>query len=39
MVWEGNQAAMYGRLILGATHPKDSAMGTIRGDYAIDIGR
>lgn len=25
--------------ILGATNPKDSLPGTIRGDYAIDVGR
>ena len=37
--WEGNQAAKYGRIILGATHPADSAMGTVRGDFCIDIGR
>jgi len=39
MAWEGNQAAKYGRLILGATHPQDSAMGTVRGDFCVDIGR
>ncbi|EFE40030.1 hypothetical protein TRV_05246 [Trichophyton verrucosum HKI 0517] len=25
--------------LLGATNPADSAPGTIRGDYAIDVGR
>jgi len=39
MAWEGTNAAKYGRLILGETHPKDSAMGTVRGDYCVDIGR
>jgi len=35
MVWEGREACKIGRQILGATNPKDSAPGTIRGDYAI----
>eukprot|EP00341_Mesodinium_pulex_P013632 CAMPEP_0116948060 /NCGR_PEP_ID=MMETSP0467-20121206/38076_1 /TAXON_ID=283647 /ORGANISM="Mesodinium pulex, Strain SPMC105" /LENGTH=156 /DNA_ID=CAMNT_0004632397 /DNA_START=60 /DNA_END=530 /DNA_ORIENTATION=+ len=39
MVWEGQNAVVTGRKMLGATHPKDSAPGTIRGDYCIDIGR
>ena len=25
--------------MLGATRPKDSAPGTIRGDFCIDVGR
>ena len=28
-----------GRAILGATNPLQSAPGTIRGDFAIDMGR
>ena len=28
-----------GRKIIGATNPAESAPGTIRGDFAIDIGR
>jgi nucleoside-diphosphate kinase len=39
MVWEGNNVVLTGRKILGATRPDDSAPGTIRGDYAIDVGR
>lgn len=39
MVWEGKEAVKIGRLILGATNPIDSAPGTIRFDYAIDVGR
>jgi nucleoside-diphosphate kinase len=39
MVWEGNNAVLTGRKMLGATRPDDSAPGTIRGDYAIDVGR
>ncbi|KAK2756383.1 nucleoside diphosphate kinase [Arachnomyces sp. PD_36] len=39
MVWEGRDVVKTGRTILGATNPLDSAPGTIRGDYAIDVGR
>lgn len=28
-----------GRRLLGATKPSDSAVGTIRGDFAVDVGR
>ncbi|KAL6494140.1 Nucleoside diphosphate kinase 1 [Orobanche gracilis] len=37
MVWEGKNVVTTGRKIIGATNPADSAPGTIRGDYAIDI--
>lgn len=39
MVWEGKDAAAQGRRLLGTTNPLESAPGTIRGDYCIDIGR
>jgi len=39
MVWEGVGAVKSGRVLLGATKPSDSAPGTIRGDFAIDVGR
>jgi len=39
MVWEGREAVKTGRVLLGATNPLASAPGTIRGDYAIDVGR
>ncbi|KAF1996425.1 nucleoside diphosphate kinase [Amniculicola lignicola CBS 123094] len=39
MVWEGRDAVKTGRVILGATNPLASAPGTIRGDYALDMGR
>jgi nucleoside-diphosphate kinase len=39
MVWEGKDAILGGRRLLGATKPSDSAVGTIRGDYAIDVVR
>lgn len=39
MVWEGTNAVLTGRKMLGETRPFDSAPGTIRGDFAIDVGR
>lgn len=39
MVWEGKNVVTTGRKVIGATNPSDSAPGTIRGDFAIDIGR
>jgi nucleoside-diphosphate kinase len=39
MVWQGQGAVATGRVMLGATKPADSAPGTIRGDFAIDVGR
>ncbi|CAI9765139.1 unnamed protein product [Fraxinus pennsylvanica] len=39
MVWEGKNVVTTGRKIIGATNPAESSPGTIRGDYAIDIGR
>ncbi|KAI9149458.1 Nucleoside diphosphate kinase [Paramyrothecium foliicola] len=39
MIWEGRDAVKTGRVILGATNPLASAPGTIRGDFAIDVGR
>jgi nucleoside-diphosphate kinase len=39
MVWEGAGVVAGGRKLLGATKPADSAPGTIRGDFAIDVGR
>ncbi len=39
MVWEGNNVVKTGRKMLGATRPDESEPGTIRGDYAIDVGR
>jgi nucleoside-diphosphate kinase len=39
MVFSGNNAFAEGRKILGATRPSDSAPGTIRGDFGLDVGR
>jgi nucleoside-diphosphate kinase len=38
-VWEGKNVVTTGRKIIGATNPSDSAPGTIRGDFAVEIGR
>jgi nucleoside-diphosphate kinase len=39
MIWEGLDAVKTGRKMLGETRPLDSAPGTIRGDYCLDVGR
>jgi len=39
MVWEGEDVIATGRRMMGATKPKDSAPGTIRGDFAVNMGR
>lgn len=39
MVWEAPNAAVEARRMLGATKPAESALGTIRGDYCLDVGR
>eukprot|EP00166_Cyanidium_caldarium_P005091 ctg_588.g265 len=39
MAWKGKAAAATGRALVGATNPRQSAPGTIRGDYCIDVGR
>lgn len=39
MVWEGKQVVSTGRKLVGATNPLAAEPGTIRGDFAVDIGR
>ncbi|KAF8633720.1 hypothetical protein AX17_004378 [Amanita inopinata Kibby_2008] len=39
MVWQGLDAVKTGRVMLGATNPLASSIGTIRGDYALAVGR
>jgi len=39
MVWEGPRAIQVVRNTMGATNPVDAAPGTIRADYALEIGR
>jgi nucleoside-diphosphate kinase len=38
-VWAGDNAIRVIRTLLGATNPLEARPGTIRGDYAVDIGR
>jgi nucleoside-diphosphate kinase len=38
MVVEGESAVSVARTMIGATNPKDSAPGTIRGDLATEMG-
>ncbi|MFB6155234.1 MAG: nucleoside-diphosphate kinase [Haloferacaceae archaeon] len=39
MVWEGEDATRQVRKMMGETDPAESAPGTIRGDYGLDLGR
>src|ERR1700752_3261336 len=39
MVLEGAQAVTAARQLIGATNPLDAAPGSIRGDYAIEVGQ
>jgi len=39
MVWEGQEAVAQVRTMMGETDPADSAPGTIRGDFGLDLGR
>lgn len=39
MVWEGKNVVPVVRLLVGATNPAEALPGTIRGDFALDIGR
>tara|TARA_B100000073_G_scaffold343683_1_gene348979 strand:- start:608 stop:1063 length:456 start_codon:yes stop_codon:yes gene_type:complete len=39
MVWEGSGVVASARKLIGSTKPLESEPGTIRGDFAIDIGR
>lgn len=37
MVWEGENVVKTARQMIGATNPVESAPGTIRGDYAVQL--
>ena len=39
MVWEGQGVIAAARKLIGVTKPLESAPGTIRGDFAINVGR
>ncbi|MDY7020782.1 MAG: nucleoside-diphosphate kinase [Cyanobacteriota bacterium] len=39
MVWEGEGVVAAARKMIGATNPLNAEPGTIRGDFAVSIGR
>ena len=39
MVLEGEQAVAAARQVIGATNPLEASPGSIRGDYAIEVGQ
>jgi nucleoside-diphosphate kinase len=39
MVWEGAGVVKSARKIIGATNPLEAEPGTIRGDFAVAVGR
>ena len=39
MVWEGENVIKTSRLMIGATNPQVANPGSIRGDYAITVGK
>ena len=39
MVLEGDQAVTAARQVIGATNPLEATTGSIRGDYALEVGK
>jgi len=39
MVWEGDGVVAAARKMIGATNPLNAEPGTIRGDFAVNVGR
>ena len=39
MIWEGKGVVKSARKLIGATNPLESEPGTIRGDFAVEVGR
>jgi len=39
MVLEGHEAVVAARQVIGATNPLDAAPGSIRGDFALEVGQ
>src|SRR5947209_15803238 len=39
MVLEGEQAVVAARQVIGATNPLEASTGSIRGDFAIEVGQ
>ena len=39
MVLEGHEAVKAARQVIGATNPLEAATGSIRGDFAVEVGK
>jgi len=39
MVWEGENVILTAREMMGKTNPAEAAPGTIRGDFAVTVGK
>ena len=39
MVWEGSNAVAAVRQTMGSTRPTEAAPGTVRHDFALEVGR
>src|SRR5882757_4785939 len=39
MVLEGHEAIVAARQVIGATNPLEAATGSIRGDFALEVGK
>lgn len=39
MVWEGENVVLTARTMIGETNPSEAAPGSIRGDYAVTVGK
>jgi nucleoside-diphosphate kinase len=39
MVLEGHEAVASARQVIGATNPLEATTGSIRGDYAVEVGK
>jgi nucleoside-diphosphate kinase len=39
MVLEGHEAVVSARQVIGATNPLEASTGSIRGDYAVEVGK
>ncbi|WML47696.1 nucleoside-diphosphate kinase [Neobacillus sp. PS3-34] len=39
MVWQGENVIATARQMMGSTNPKDAVQGTIRGDFALTVGK
>jgi len=39
MVWEGENVISVSRTMIGATNPQEANPGSIRGDYAVTVGK